>query len=842
MKPEDLINHQDAKFIFNNSDNLTAEGAFSRKPLRILGGERLTENKINNLLQAVTKCTAQLRESNLVLSRRDRWLEATAKVANKLLENADLDVGINAALKILGESLDCDRIDVMQHIEDDTEKYPGYVRLLYEWNSVYATPQMLHSQLYQAIWHEEWLIAAKAGKFTGGTIDELDELCRSKQLEIGVKSWYNVPIFVNNRFWGIVGIGFCRETRGLTSPEIAVFKTAASCIGSAMYRHQLQQEKEESERKRVAQLESSNLVLSLRDRWLEATANAANKLLENADLDEGINAALKMLGESLNCDRVDIMQHIQEDTGKSSSFMHLLYEWNSKATISQIEHTQLHEILDDGVEEYVKRVKAGDWVGGTIDELVEPFRSSQVELGVKALYAVPVFVNNQFWGIVGIDFCREARRLTLPEIAVLKTAASCIGSAIYRQQIQKEKEAAEKQKVAQLEESNLVLSLRDCWLEATANAANKLLENADLDAGINAALKMLGESLDCERFCVLQNFEDSTNETPGFMRIFYEWDSAQTIHPIDRPKYHKFANQGLEEWFDKIIEDKDYVGGTIDEVPEAYIEAFIGLEIQSTYNVPIFVGSQFWGILGIDFCREARRLTPPEIAVFKTAASCIGSAIYRQQIQQEKEQAELAILEERNRMAREIHDTLAQAFTGISLQLEAARNSLSTNPEVAIERLLSAKNLAKEGIDEARRSVRALRPEALEFGLVTALHQLIDKMLLGTNIEAEISIEGETHTLTSEIEVQLFRISQEALTNVIRHAQATEVWIQLIYEPDTIYLQIKDNGIGFDLKQSHNEGFGLLGIRERCDRLSSNLAINSEVGEGTEITITVANN
>ena len=142
---------------------------------------------------------------------------------------------------MLGESLDCDRVVVMQYFEDDTGKTLGLVRLLYEWNSTYTTPQILHPHLYQATWHEEWLISAKAGEFTGGTIDELDEPCRSEQLEIEVQSTYNAPIFVNEQFWGILGIDFCRKARRLTLPEIAVFKTAASCVGSAIYRQQIQQ-------------------------------------------------------------------------------------------------------------------------------------------------------------------------------------------------------------------------------------------------------------------------------------------------------------------------------------------------------------------------------------------------------------------------------------------------------------------------------------------------------------------------------------------------------------------------------------------------------------------------
>ena len=398
---------------------------------------------------------------------------------------------------------------------------------------------------------------------------------------------------------------------------------------------------------------------------------------------------------------------------------------------------------------------------------------------------------------------------------------------------------AERQRVAQLEENNQILSLRDRWLEATANAANRLLATPDLDEGINAALKMLGESLDCDRVVVMQHFEDSTGESLGFVRGLYEWNSPYANRQIVQPEWIEVSWEGIEDW---LIREKagDWVGGIVPELPEPFRSKMIELDVQSLYNVPIFVNDIYWGALGIDFCREPKRLTPVEIAVFKTAASCVGSAIYRQQIQQQREQAELAILDERNRMAREIHDTLAQAFTGISLQLEAVRNSLYTQPEAAQERLLRAKMLAKEGINEARRSVRALRPEALESeNLITALHQFVDKMISATNIKAEIFIEGEPRSLNPEVEVSLFRIAQEATTNTLRYAQASEICIQLIYETDIVHLQIKDNGIGFNPQLLQNKGFGLIGMRERCDRLKGTLVINSASDRGTEIIVTV---
>ena len=939
---------------------------------------------------------AQLEEHNLVLEKRDRLLSATAEASNVLLAEDNFDDAVNKALQIIGEAIDTDRVGILEQINDSSVHLLGYVKVIYEWNLNYAVSQLEHPEVSQVSWQgvEDWYWQSCEGKWTGGLLEELPEPFRSEQEKIGVKATYAIPIMVNNKFWGIIGIDDCREVTRRSEAELSILKTAAACIGSAIQQERIRREKEAADRnillereqaaiEKAEQLRESNLVLSLRDRWLEATANAANKLLENADLNAGINAALKVLGESLDCDRFCVIQNFEDSTGQTPGFMRILYEWDSAQTIPQIDHPKYHQFSNQGLEEWFGKIIDGeDFVGGTIDEVPQAYVEPFVELNIQSTYNVPIFVGNQFWGILGIDFCREARRLTLPEIAVFKTAASCIGSAIYRQQKDKAlkksekryrtlfelsnegiyrfefdepiptslpieeqlqlmyqhykiaevnstfvnqygfnsadevvgnrlanfyfkdseinratnraiiengyqisnaeseeidangklryflqsnvsdvrdgfvyggwgmqtditelKQAqqallqAERQRVAQLKESNLVLSLRDRWLEATANAANKLLENTDLDAGINTALKVLGESLDCDRVAIMQHIEDDTENSLGSVRLVYEWSSAYADPQILHPQLYKATWH--EEW---LIAAKagEFTGGTIDELDEPSKSEQLEVGVKSLYNAPIFVSNQFWGIISIDFCREARLLTPPEIAVFKTAASCVGSAIYRQQIQQEKEQAELAILDERNRMAREIHDTLAQAFTGITLQLEAAGSSLTAESDAVAERLAKAKSLAQEGIEEARRSVRALRPEALELGLVTAIHQLLERMLLGTTIESEVSIAGKPNKLTSDVEVELFRIVQEAVTNAVRHARAAKISVELVYEADRVGLTIKDDGIGFDSQSLLNEGFGLLGMRERSDRLDGNLAFDSAVGKGTKITIKVA--
>ncbi|MCY6493450.1 PAS domain S-box protein [Leptolyngbya sp. GGD] len=208
-----------------------------------------------------------------------------------------------------------------------------------------------------------------------------------------------------------------------------------------------------------------------------------------------------------------------------------------------------------------------------------------------------------------------------------------------------------------------------------------------------------------------------------------------------------------------------------------------------------------------------------------------------------QKQAEAAsILEERNRMAREIHDTLAQSFTGILAQVGAANQVLTDDVEATQAHLDLIKELARTGLTEARRSVVALRPQLLEEGsLQSALHRLVAQLrtaALDTTLYYEI--EGAVYALPSEVESNLLRIGQEALTNAIKHAHANEIRVELVYDRDRFCLRVKDNGQGFGVGSiPSSEGFGLLGMSERAERISAQLTIRSQPGQGTEIVVVV---
>jgi PAS domain S-box-containing protein len=197
----------------------------------------------------------------------------------------------------------------------------------------------------------------------------------------------------------------------------------------------------------------------------------------------------------------------------------------------------------------------------------------------------------------------------------------------------------------------------------------------------------------------------------------------------------------------------------------------------------------------------------------------------------------LAIVEERNRIAREIHDTLAQGFTGILLQLEAASDVLPPKSK-AKEHITNARNLARHSLMEARRSVYQLRPQELQRGTLTSAIKRLANQAKRDGVPVHCSITGETRIIPEETENNLLRIAQEALINVIRHARATKVELLLSFNSGGVKLTLKDNGIGFN-PERNGKGFGLVSIRERANTIGAKLMIHSKRGRGSILSVTV---
>jgi signal transduction histidine kinase len=203
-----------------------------------------------------------------------------------------------------------------------------------------------------------------------------------------------------------------------------------------------------------------------------------------------------------------------------------------------------------------------------------------------------------------------------------------------------------------------------------------------------------------------------------------------------------------------------------------------------------------------------------------------------------------AVLEERNRIARELHDTLEQELAGITMQLDLAVDCLRRAPRVAEQALETARNMSRHSMVEARRSVWDLRCQLLEDGdLVYALEQIVEPLAPREHVKMDVRVQGSPVRLPRPVEMNLLRIGQEAVANAVKHGHAREISIELRYAPTSVYLTVSDDGQGFASAQSSPTGhFGLLDMRERAQSMGSQLEIDSEPGRGTRIAIDVCVN
>jgi len=252
------------------------------------------------------------------------------------------------------------------------------------------------------------------------------------------------------------------------------------------------------------------------------------------------------------------------------------------------------------------------------------------------------------------------------------------------------------------------------------------------------------------------------------------------------------------------------------------------------------VGGRVRGFIGI---RHGDRppYRPEEIELAQALAHQAMLAIQLNEFAEQSRQA--AVLEERNRMARDIHDTLAQGFTGVIVQLESAEDAIACCRRKEVnEHLRRASELARRSLNEARRSVHALRPQALQRdNFWEALKGIVKSTTAGTNLHTRFELRGRLRHLSPIWQENLLHIGQEALTNALKYARPRNFETRLIFNSKEFRLELRDDGDGFRVNNRH-DGLGLAGMRERVEQMGGTLKVASARGKGTTIVVTVPYN
>lgn len=204
-------------------------------------------------------------------------------------------------------------------------------------------------------------------------------------------------------------------------------------------------------------------------------------------------------------------------------------------------------------------------------------------------------------------------------------------------------------------------------------------------------------------------------------------------------------------------------------------------------------------------------------------------------------QEQLATSRERNRLARELHDTLAHTLSGLTVQLEAIHTVMPENANPVDEMVEKALETSRKGLEDTRRALKALRAEPLEdLGLIFAIQDLAEKFSKRTQLKINTEFPEKITTLTLDEEQAIYRVVQEALTNIDRHAKASEVVIQLKRDDNRWLLLVRDDGLGFSANEVDlTENLGIKGMYERALTVGGDLKVNSEIGKGTEVILTL---
>ena len=454
------------------------------------------------------------------------------------------------------------------------------------------------------------------------------------------------------------------------------------------------------------------------------------------------------------------------------------------------------------------------------------FREEALTNSLRACWSTPILsLENRVLGTFAMYY-REPRSPAPRHQDVIEQITHLASIAIQRKRAEEALRASEQLARGQVEALTYSLDVL-----ATAPAPDKFLGQmlstmGRLLAAQSVILWLLDESDDS---LVLRAWAEGTN-----------FAKADPEHPWVKNPLSWKQDRGLRELF---FSGAPVVCDDLEHDPDISLELREYLKSGGTkkfLRIPTLVGGRVRGFIGIRH-GERPNYRPEEIELAQALAHQAMLAIQLNEFAEKSRQS--AILEERNRMARDIHDTLAQGFTGVIVQLEAADDAIGcSRRKEANEHLQRAAELARRSLNEARRSVHALRPQALQRdNFWEALKGIVKNTTGGTMLHTRFELRGRLRELPPVWQENLLHIGQEALTNALKHARPHNFETRLTFNTKQLRLELRDDGHGFRVKDRH-DGLGLAGMRERVEQMGGELKVTSTRDNGTQVVVTVPYN
>ena len=568
--------------------------------------------------------------------------------------------------------------------------------------------------------------------------------------------------------------------------------------------------------------------LRARERLLTASARASRLLLETPDVWAAIPAVLGLLGEAAHVDRVSLVQTRTGPNGEP--LLALASEWTGDGVTPLLVEGSPCTYDERSHAAIWAELRAGHSVCFSMDQISGGQGFSAIgDVGTRTKAIVPIFVAGEFVGVVAFDNTRQRRDIDASDLAALETAAGVIGAALHRERlvddVRRERERTAEERVAELAKANAVIR----------GNLERLAGEAGLHSFMGHMLLEATRQFDAVAGAVVV-LKDSVQEWRVVAHV-REGQLAEPTYPTSVPVAGSLFGTQYAELREPLYLDIEQQKEEIWPGMRA-VQRRIGAV--STVLYPLVFGARSVGFLMLTFQREARDVQRSELLVALAQQATLAVQLTRLAYSSK----EAAVLMERTRIGQEIHDGLAQAFTGILLQLGAVEEFPSCRKrgsELALT-LSRIRDLARDGLAEARRSVMALRiDQTRRAGLELALRQLADRSTVPGRITCTFEGGLSATGLKPEHEHELLRIAQEAVSNAMRHARPRVVRITMTDDGTHWTLAVQDDGSGMEQSPelSARRGFGLASMRQRAGAIGGEWQIESEPGRGTRLSVRV---
>jgi PAS domain S-box-containing protein len=570
------------------------------------------------------------------------------------------------------------------------------------------------------------------------------------------------------------------------------------------------------------------------------TSKALSRTLK---LDQVLKIATKKMAQALKADRCTVaftdpnmhvvtVKYIYLEDGSSSS-AHL------DVTIPTHHFTEAKESLKTKGHYQILNTRT--------DPIRESLRKYLLRVRVKSCLIIPMFIGKKLLGLFNIGSVKKLRDFTKEEIRLAQTIANQVAVAMENSLLLKDIKGKHDQIVKQTK----VLERQYQEQRILMKISRELSKTLDLDRILQIGTQEAAQALRVDRCAVALAFPEK-----GYaeIRSIYVKGKKSVTHLVGYKLYgHQFpqAKEMLEKR--KLINIPNIYHLPGKSFAKKY---FIKQGIKSALFAPMVHGKKVMGFFVLSTMKDFKTFTRNETKLAQTIADQTAVAIENARLLElvRKSEENLRALnvqlvnvqeDERKKLAQELHDDVSQTLFAMKMNLDVTMKNLPTDLEkleYTKNRLDDTEDLLSQTIDRIRNLTTDLRPSMLDdFGLTPALTWYIDNFSKRTDIKVYLTTKNFKGRLSSEIETTLYRIIQEALINVAKHAKATEVWILLSRKNSTVSLSLQDNGIGFDTKKITfpKDRLGLFSIKERVRLLNGEFDIRSKANKGTKLSVRI---